>query len=218
MAEKILFSLDSSYSYQNFTLLEVESKKNVFHYGEDRGRKSLEIFPKIFEDLNVDINKVDIFAVDVGIGYSTSLRVGITLVKTYAQILKKPLVTYSNFECLLEFAPDEGKYLTLLKVSRYWVYGIWEKTKEGSIEIQKPTILDEEKIKSLKGEHLRVIYPAWLEGSKEIIQKLEIKDKPIEVPIRGFSEVGALVALRKYQNGQTVHPFEVEPIYFRSAV
>jgi tRNA A37 threonylcarbamoyladenosine modification protein TsaB len=144
--------------------------------------------------------------------------VGITLVKTYAQILKKPLVTYSNFECLLEFAPDEGKYLTILKVSRYWVYGIWEKTKEGSIEIQKPTILDEDKIKSLEGEHLRVIYPVWLEGSKEIIQKLETKDKPIEVPLRGFSEVGALVALRKYQNGQTVHPFEVEPIYFRSAV
>jgi tRNA threonylcarbamoyladenosine biosynthesis protein TsaB len=213
-----ILSLDTAYSFQNFAFYNASENKFLTVYGEDKGRKSLEIFPKIFVDLNIPIRDIDIFAVNLGIGYSTSLRVGVTFAKTYAQSLNKPLITYSSFEALMQFAPSDGKYLTLLKVSRYWVYGIWEKREEEFVEIQKPKELKEEDIENLKGEKLKLLTTDWVGNLKEVTENgLKPKETYI-VPIRGFSEVGAKIALRKHQRGEFAELFKVEPIYFRPPV
>ena len=216
----LILSLDSSYSFLNFTLYDTEKKIPTLVYGENRGKKFLEIFPKILEDLKVDIRAVDIFAVNLGPGYSTGLRVGIATFKTYAQVSGKPLYTYSSFEVFTKFATNGGKYITLLKVSRYWVFGIWEKTKKGWKEIKKPSLLNEEAIEDLITQRgLKAIVPYWLEEEFQSLSKKLPLEEVVRIPVRGFSEVGALLTAEKVVRGQEpADIFKVEPIYFRPPV
>jgi len=215
----LILSLDSSYSYANFTLFDTERESPLLTYGEDRGRKALEIFPKIFEELRVDITSVDAFAVNLGPGYSTGLRVGISMFKTYAWVSKKPLYTYSSFECLVKFAHEIGRYLTVLKVSRYWVYGLWEKTFEGWKELKEPSVLEERDIEELLAvEDLKLIIPFRFEEEfKPVEKRLPIEGK-IVTPVVNFSEIGAVLAFEKSRRGAAANIFTVEPIYFRPAV
>ena len=216
----LILSLDSSYSFLNFTLYDTEKKMPTLVYGEDRGKKFLEIFPKILEDLKVDIRGVNIFAVNLGPGYSTGLRMGIATFKTYAQVSGKPLYTYSSFEVFTKFAHHRGKYLTLLKVSRYWVFGIWEKTEKGWKEIKKPTLLNEEAVENLITQRgLKAIVPYWLEEEFQAFSKRLPLEEVVIIPVRGFSKVGALLTAEKVALGKgAADLFKVEPIYFRPPV
>ncbi len=214
----LLLSLDTSYSYQNFTLWDCKSLSPLLVYGEDRGRKSLEIFPKIFQDLGVNLKEIEIFAVNLGPGYSTSLRVGVAMFKTYAQISGKSLIPYSTYEVFAYLVPSEGRYLGILKVSRYWVYSLFEKTSEGFKELIKPSVLDDEAIKNLRSERLNLVIPLrFSHDFQPLKEKLNI-EKQIVLPFRTLSEVGAKVAYRKYLEGKKTDLFSVEPIYFRPAV
>jgi len=214
----LLLSLDTAYSYQNFTLYDCENRKTLLLYGEDRGKKSLELFPKIFDDLGVEIRNIDLFAVNLGIGYSTSLRVGVTLAKTYAQVSGKPLLTYSTFEVLLEFSPFKGLHLTVSKVSRYWVYSLWEVTPLGKKEIQKPKPLEERDIENLVGKKPVLVIPErFYEEFKPLEERLVIGNL-VRVKIDTYSEVGAKIACEKFKRGQVAELLSVEPIYFRPPV
>jgi tRNA threonylcarbamoyladenosine biosynthesis protein TsaB len=214
----LLLSLDTVYSYQNFTLYDCKNKKTLLLYGEDRGKKSLELFPKIFDDLNMDIQSVDLFAVNLGIGYSTSLRVGVTLAKTYAQISGKPLITYSTFEVLTEFSPFTGLHLTISRVSRYWVYGLWELTPWGKKEIQKPKPLEEKVIETLIGKKPVLVIPErFFEEFKPIAERL-VLENTVKVKTDTYSEIGAKIACEKYKRGEVAELLKVEPIYFRPPV
>ena len=214
----LILSLDSSYSYHNFTLWDTEKRVSILHYGEERGKKFLEMFPKVFDDLKVDIKEVGAFAVNLGPGYSTGLRVGVAMFKTYAQVSGKPLYTYTTFEGFTKFATREGEYLTVIKVSRYWVYGLWEKTFEGWKEKVKPSVLDEKAIESLLGKRLKLIIPYHFAEEFEAVEKrLPIEEKLL-LPVRGLSEVGAVIAFEKSRRSAAANIFEIEPVYFRPPV
>ncbi|NPB04910.1 MAG: hypothetical protein GXO08_00790 [Aquificae bacterium] len=214
----LLLSLDAAFSYQNFTLFEAESGRCLLQWGEDRGKKSLELFPKIFKDLGVDPRSVDLFAVNLGPGYSTSLRVGITLIKTYAQVSKKPLVTYTSFEAMLPYLGGEGEYLLLVKVSRYWVFSR-AGVARGKVRLsERPGVLSEEVLTELSrsGERPTFATPRRWKGELEEFLKgrFEVRGLPLE----GFSYGGALAALEKVGRGEFADLFKVEPVYFRPPV
>jgi len=216
----LILSLDSAYSYQNFTLYESSEKKLLLHYGEDRGKKSLELFPKIFEDLKVDINKIDLFAVNVGPGYSTSLRVGITLFKTYAQVLNKPLITYNCYEVISLYLQKEGLFLIPLKVSRYWVYALVKVEGNKATFLETAKILEPQKVEEIKNHFgsFELILPSKFQKDLDSLKKL-VGDAPIRVlPVEGFSLGGIFVALQKWERGEIPNLLKVEPLYFRPPV
>ena len=216
----LILSLDSAYSYQNFTLYESSEKKLLLHYGEDRGKKSLELFPKIFEDLKVDINKIDLFAVNIGPGYSTSLRVGITLFKTYAQVLNKPLITYNCYEVISLYLQKEGLFLIPLKVSRYWVYALAKVEENRTTFLESAKILEPQKVEEIKNHfgNFEIVLPSRfqkdLDTLKEVVGNIPIKVLPLE----GFSLGGTLVALQKWERKEIPNLLKVEPLYFRPPV
>jgi len=216
----LILSLDTAYSFQNFTLFEAKESKTILSYGEDRGRKSLEIFPKIFEDLKVDINQVDLFAVNIGPGYSTSLRVGVTLFKTYAQVLNKPLITYNCYEVISQYLQKEGVYLLLVKVSRYWVYALMKVEGNKTIFLETAKILDPERVKEITTDYgdFEIVLPLQFEKDLSTLKEL-VNNRPVRVvPLNGFSYGGALVALRKWEEGNVTELVKVEPLYFRPPV
>ncbi len=213
----LLLSLDLAFSPNNFTLWDA-SKRTVYTlYAEDRGRKALEIFPKIFEDLSVPIDKVEAFAVNVGVGYSTGLRIAVSMAKTYAQISGRPLITFTSCEALLENFPLEGTFLVLFKVSRYFVGGVYKKKTDGIVPLQRPIIAKGENISQITQGVEGIVLPEGIgKEFKTVFGDVSVPLYPVGGEI--LSLPGVKLAARKLQRGELSDPLKVEPLYFRPPV
>ena len=55
---------------------------------------------RLLDDLETDISEVDMFAVTVGPGSFTGLRIGISTIRAFAQAVGKPVVGVSTLEAL----------------------------------------------------------------------------------------------------------------------
>lgn len=108
-----LLSLDTSFSFLNLTLIE-DGKVVLYHYVDD-GKKTLEHIPTLLKKLDISPEDVDAYAVSLGVGYLTSLRIGITFMKTIAYLTQKPIVGYENLHIMCTYI--KGAKRVALKVS-----------------------------------------------------------------------------------------------------
>ena len=212
----LLLSLDLAFSLNNFTLFDCQKKEAKLLYGENRGKKSLEIFPAIFETLGVEIDKVDAFAVNLGVGYSTGLRIAVSMAKTYAQVSEKPLLTYTSCEALLGSLPLRGTFLVVFKVSRYFVGGIWKKENTLPEGVEYPIILRGENFGELTERVDGVVVPAAIAAAFK--STFNYKGELLEVANESLSYGGAFVSCEKLRRGLTAELLKVEPLYFRPPV
>ena len=109
-----ILSLDSSFSKVNVSVVE-DGRITFLHY-ERLDRKFLEVMPGLLKSYGIHPADFEGFAVSVGVGYSTSLRAGITLVKTWAYLHKKPIVAYENLHMMLLYGGCSLPRSALLKV------------------------------------------------------------------------------------------------------
>ncbi|GAB6065489.1 tRNA (adenosine(37)-N6)-threonylcarbamoyltransferase complex dimerization subunit type 1 TsaB [Aquifex pyrophilus] len=194
-----ILSIDTSYSFLNLSIIE-EGKVKFLHY-IDSDKKTLENMPKVLNDLCIRPEDFDAFAVSVGVGYLTSLRIGVTFVKTWAYTLKKPIVSFRNLELLSAFTHVEYPKIPYLKVSNNVFYQIVEENKKSEIKIYKG--------ESLKGTGI----------SLEIFKEVKLGDKQFFYPFFPFSAYGGIYAYRfleKNPEGENV--FSIEPIYVKPPV
>ncbi len=194
-----ILSIDTSYSFLNFSIIK-DGKVEFLHY-IDSNKKTLENMPKVLNDMCIRPEDFDAFAVSVGVGYLTSLRIGVTFVKTWAYTLKKPIVSFKNLDILSEFTPVEYPKIPYLKVSNNIFYRIFEKDKESEIRIYK-------------GEKLKGIGI-----SLEMFKEIKLGEKQYFHPFFPFSAYGGIYAYRfleKNPEGENV--FNIEPVYVKPPV
>jgi len=194
-----ILSIDTSYSFLNFSIIK-DGKVEFLHY-IDSNKKTLENMPKVLNDMCIRPEDFDAFAVSVGVGYLTSLRIGVTFVKTWAYTLKKPIVSFKNLDILSEFTPVEYPKIPYLKVSNNIFYRIFEKDKESEIMIYK-------------GEKLKGIGI-----SLEMFKEIKLGEKQYFHPFFPFSAYGGIYAYRfleKNPEGENV--FNIEPVYVKPPV
>ncbi len=180
-----ILSLDTSYSTFNFSIL--EEGEVVFLFIEE-GKKTLELLPRVFEELKINFEEFDAFCVCRGVGYSTPLRIGITFLKTVSYTLKRPLLSYTNFEV---FRRLDERATPLLKVSHYWL-----SEEEGKVKILKEFEKDRTYITLERFELPK--------GLRLITYKL--------LP---FSYQGAYICYEKLRRGEVEDPLTLEPLYFK---
>ena len=130
-----LLSLDTSFSFINLTL--IEDGKVVLHHYVDDGKKTLEHLPSLLKGLGIDPEHMDAFAVSLGVGYLTSLRIGIIFMKTLAYLTQKPIVGYENLYMMCHFLKREGEFCVALKVSNQIFCRRCKDGKIGEIEVLK---------------------------------------------------------------------------------
>lgn len=187
-----LFSLDTSFSFLNFSVIE-DGKVVLCHYVDD-GRKTLEHLPSELKRYGIEPESFDAFAVSLGVGYATSLRIGITFLKTIAYLQRKPIVGYENLNLMCLYTPIEEK-VCALKVSTNLYYRECRGEKVG--DIKKEGLPEGKLVVTLKGQGL---------GG------LELEFFP-------FSLYGGLWAYRRLKEGYAGdNPFSLEPIYLRPGV
>ncbi|HIC97483.1 MAG TPA: tRNA threonylcarbamoyladenosine biosynthesis protein TsaB, partial [Aquificaceae bacterium] len=121
-----LFSLDTSFFPFNFSVVEDGKLKELYYLSSEK--KTLENLPEILSKHGVELSCFDAFAVSVGVGYLTSLRIGVTFMKTVAYILRKPIVPYENLYLLGRFTPVESPKIPFLRVSTNLFYRVFEES------------------------------------------------------------------------------------------
>jgi tRNA A37 threonylcarbamoyladenosine modification protein TsaB len=190
-----ILSLDTSFSFFNLSVVE-EGKVVLLHYLDSK-RKTLENLPKVLEELSVRPENFDAFAVSVGVGYLTSLRIGITFMKTTAYLLRRPIVGYENLDLLGRFTPVEGRKIPYLKVSTNVFYRVLSR--------------ETSEIKVYKGERL--------EGTGITLKafgEVRIGSRQVFHPFFPFSAYGGLLAWERLrENPEGDDPMTLEPVYLK---
>ncbi len=130
-----ILSIDTSFSFFNLSVVE-DGKVKLVHY-VDSSRKTLQNLPTVLADLCIRPEEFDAFAVSVGVGYLTSVRIGVTFIKTTAYLLRKPVVSYENLALLARFTPAPFPRIPYLRVSTNVFYRICEENDLSEVKIYR---------------------------------------------------------------------------------
>ncbi len=194
-----ILSLDTSFSFLNFSVI-VDGKVALLHY-IDNDKKTLENLPKVFKELCINPEEFDAFAVSVGVGYLTSLRIGVTFMKTWAYTLKKPIVSFRNLELLDENTPLPYPKIAYLKVSNNVFYQIFREDGKSEVKLYKG-----EKLEGY-GVSLKIFEEVKL-GSFQFFHEF--------FPFSAYGGLKAYKFLKENPEGENV--FQIEPLYVKPPV
>lgn len=172
----------------------------------------------VLKNIGLDIEDIDLFAVAVGPGSFTGLRIGIATVKSFAQTLKKPIVGVSTLEGLSYSLLGNETIVSMIDARRDRVYASCYR---GLVELE---LEKEEAIYKIDDllESLKVYKNIVINGNASLI----FKDK-IEKELSGIARLAqgslngcrasaiAELGLEKYRKNQVDDYHTILPEYVR---
>lgn len=173
---------------------------------------------RLINELEMDIQDIDLFAVTVGPGSFTGLRIGISTIRAFAQAMDKPVVGVSTLEALAyNFAGSDAVVVPILDARREEVFcAAYEFDGARPKEIIAPCVMTIEEI-CAKFPERRVIYT----GDGMLKHRDEITREDALFAPANLSEVraGAAAALAtiKAQDGGAEDYNHIAPLYLRKS-
>ena len=171
----------------------------------------------LFDSLGMDISEIDVFAVTVGPGSFTGLRIGISSVRAFAQAMKKKVVAVNTLEALAyNTLQRNGIVIPMLDARRDEVFTASYEINNGTVtEITPPCVMtiDEicDKYKDKK---------AILVGDGAIIHRGEFGNSFAFAPMNLMETRASSLAMAAYakaKKNELCHYNEVEPMYLRKS-
>ena len=179
------------------------------------GTFSAQLIPQLAEMLTrhgLTKRDLDGFAVAVGPGSFTGLRIGLTAVKALAEILHKPIAAISVLEALAIAAGRDGAVTALLDASRKEVFlGTFRVASGLATKTEEALLTQEEllaRVRQRKG--LLLVTP-----DAAIETLLSQNEVPVTVLERAGSESVARIGLDKIARGETVSVEDLDANYIR---
>jgi tRNA threonylcarbamoyladenosine biosynthesis protein TsaB len=176
------------------------------------GTFSAELVPKIAALLNrhnVRNSDIEVFIVVSGPGSFTGLRIGLTVVKGLAEVLKKPIVPVSLLEAVALAGGENGNVISAIDAGRGEIY-------IGEYEVSGNTAkrLTEELASK---EEFRSAATGMMVVSADAALATSAREAGLSVTLIEGMNAGTLAGLgwRKFQSGQTVAPDRLEANYIR---
>jgi tRNA threonylcarbamoyladenosine biosynthesis protein TsaB len=180
----------------------------------------------LMSELSMSLNEIDLFAVAVGPGSFTGLRVGLTAIKGWAEVYRKPIAAVSALEAVAIQADSRARHVAaLLDARRGQVYfALYQRAsggatlvRDGAERVAKP----EEFLRIAESEFVdvgdRIATPVPellnLEMSRSETKgqaKLHVEHvSPVLAPYVGR------IGLRKAQQGELADPLTLDANYVR---
>ncbi len=133
-------ALDTAFGHLAFAL-QRGSEVLAQHYALTRRRNASALFELLdpaFQDLRLQLRDVDVFIVNQGPGSYTGVRIGMSVIKTLAQVQNKPLVAVNSLELLAAQAePTEASFPVLLNCTRREVFVAEAQHVAGTVQLQR---------------------------------------------------------------------------------
>lgn len=92
-------------------------------YSKDLSSVALKNISDMLDSINLKINDIDKIIVVNGPGSFTGIRIGVTIAKTIAYILKKDIITISSLEAMALSSKESITTVPIIDARRGYVYG-----------------------------------------------------------------------------------------------
>jgi tRNA threonylcarbamoyladenosine biosynthesis protein TsaB len=168
---------------------------------------------KLFNETQLALSAVDLFAVATGPGSFTGLRIGIATVKGLAATLDRPCAGIPTLHAIALAGGPSSRTVALLPAGRGEVFAqLFSMTSDGVVtELDQPTHISPQKLLEKYGSLADVLWCG--EGAlanRELIQNGRIAPQASNLAIH----VAAL-ALRKFHEQELQQPDALQAIYVR---
>ena len=214
-----IFAMDTSTLTATVAVLSDEKLLGEFSVS-NKLTHSVTIMPmtdSLLKSASLALNDIDVFAVSVGPGSFTGLRIGMATVKTFAQALGKPIIGVSSLDAAVgNFALAKGLVCPMFDARRSEVYNAVYK--DGSKICQDRAIHTDALFNELSGKE--VVFA----GDGAIIHSEKIKSMgesgwsiaPQHLILPKASSV-AYAALKRAQKGDFDDVYTLNPVYLRKS-
>lgn len=97
---------------------------NYYSVCKKRGEQLIfRVIEQLLQNAQMELEAIDCFVVAQGPGSYTALRIGMSIVKTLAQVHQKPLIGVNSLECLASMVrPQPDPFYVLLNCSRSEIF------------------------------------------------------------------------------------------------
>ncbi|MBQ3428102.1 MAG: tRNA (adenosine(37)-N6)-threonylcarbamoyltransferase complex dimerization subunit type 1 TsaB [Clostridia bacterium] len=171
---------------------------------------------RMLSDLETDIADIDVFAVTVGPGSFTGLRIGISTIRAFAQATKKKALGISTLEALsYNFAGSEAVVVPMLDARRDEVFtAAYEFCGDKHREIVAPCVMTLDEVKA-RFEGQKVIFT----GDGMLAHRAELTYGVLAPAQLSEVRAGAVAALaaEKINAGRAEHHNNIKPVYLRKS-
>ena len=171
---------------------------------------------KLLREAQVDLSEIDLFAVAIGPGSFTGLRIGIATVKGLAATLDRQCGGVPTLHAVALSAGPSDRSVALLPAGRGEVFAqLLSVTKEGLVtELDQATHISPQRLLAKYGEIENVL---WC-GEGAVANRALLENEPrwqIAPPSPNLAIFVARLALTKFRGNQLQHPDALQAIYVR---
>ena len=97
---------------------------------------------ELLQKLNINLSEIDLYAVTKGPGSFTGLRIGMTVIKTFAQVYNKNIVGISTLEALANQIISNDMIIPIVDARGGRVfYGVYKRLNNNLVNIEKDNLI-----------------------------------------------------------------------------
>lgn len=212
-----ILAIDTSTMITSIAVLEDDLIVGEYSINQSKTHSEmlLPMIGDVLERLGFKLKDIDAFAVAIGPGSFTGLRIGVTAVKTMAQVLDKPVIGISTLEALAYGVYSEAIIVPVIDArgKRIFTAGYkWEKGKFINIKEERLTTVDELSI-DLKANNIVLVGDA-LEKFSDLGSNVRLATPNLNNCI---SKNIAVLAKKRFEDGDFDDYFTLLPNYLRKS-
>ena len=200
--------------FENLSLI----SSNSTEVEKSHSKLIIQLIDQSLKDANIKINEVDAFAVSMGPGSYTGLRIGVSTIKGLCYSLEKPLISINTLEILSKSALNHiNNYndffiCPMIDARRMEVFTKMLDNDFNEVEKDKALILDDKSFNDIDGGKLIYFFG---DGSNKFQKITNNKNFHfIDNIISSSKHMGELANI-KYENKQFENLTTFEPFYIK---
>lgn len=213
----IILAIDTSAITASVSLFDGDKIIGEFftNTGLTHSQTVMPMLESLLKNAQMDINDVDAFAVNVGPGSFTGLRIGVACVKGLAMALNKPCIPVSTLECIAYNGMDfDGILCSVMDARCGQVYNALFKSENGKLL----RLCDDRAItiEQLKNELENTEEKIYLLGDGAFVSKKILTDTKYIVPsVQNIYQKASSTAICAYNSQNFTDAEKIMPLYLR---